>query len=520
MFSSLALHLCIDNAVPASPLATIQADMTRHRSNVSARMVNKVRKKVQKGLAALLLLLDEWDGADDGLLECLLRKQLSTRQAKQHAAENRQCRQRTSWSSFQSRLTDKQFRRYFRMERECFQFLCERIIANVGEDAFKSEEYLYDLKHGHIAVEDKHINILHAHEQSTGGFVSGEVKLALTLRLLAGGSYMDLALLFDVGFSTAYEILHKVIKEWILDDRLVKINGIDYCEDDLRIAKVAREFAKKSNNAINGCIGAIDGWIVKIRKPSISKDLYNSSDPKSFFSRKGFFGINVQAIVDSKKRILYRNINSRGAEHDSTAFKNSAFYKWLEKNWQKLVDGQFYFVGDSAYAIKSFLLTPFDNAIHGTPEDNFNFFHSSTRIVVECAFGEIDLRWGILWRPLQFTLKHNINIIDACMRLHNFIVDWREEHRANFEVDSVEREIFEEDHRRYMAAYPTFDATGVHGGEEEERVDGRGRPSNFTKEITEFGRKVRQTISDDIKDKRLVRPKCNWFRAHNRVLEM
>jgi hypothetical protein len=121
---------------------------------------------------------------------------------------------------------------------------------------------------------------------------------------------------------------------------------------------------------------------------------------------------------------------------------------------------------------------------------------------------------------LQFTLKHNINIIDACMRLHNFIVDWREEHRANFEVDSVEREIFEEDHRRYMAAYPTFDATGVHGSEEEERVDGRGRPSNFTKEITEFGRKVRQTISDDIKDKRLVRPKCNWFRAHNRVLEM
>lgn len=247
--------------------------MTRHRSNGSARAVNKLKTRVKKGVAALLLLLDEWDGSEDGLLDELLRKQHATSQAKHDAAKNRKCRQRTSWSSFQNRLTNKQFRRYFRMERECFHYLCDRIIANVGEGAFKSEEYLYEMKHGYV-VEDRQANILHAHEHTTGGFVSGEVKLALTLRLLAGGSYMDLALLFDVGFSTAYEILHKVVKEWILDDRLVKINGVDYCEDEERMAKVACEFAKRSNYVMNGCIGAIDGWIVKIRKPSITKDLY------------------------------------------------------------------------------------------------------------------------------------------------------------------------------------------------------------------------------------------------------
>ncbi|KAL7476367.1 LOW QUALITY PROTEIN: hypothetical protein ACHAW6_002237 [Cyclotella cf. meneghiniana] len=160
-----------------------------------------------------------------------------------------------------------------------------------------------------------------------------------------------------------------------MDDWLVKINGVDYCEDVERMTKVAGDFAKKSNYVINGCICAIDGWIVKIRKPSISKDLYNSSNPKSFFSRKGFFGINVQAIVDSKEHIMYQNIHSHGAVHDSTVFKNNGFYKWLEKNWLKLVEVQFYFV---AYTIKSFLLTTFDNAIHGTPEDNFNCFLSSS----------------------------------------------------------------------------------------------------------------------------------------------
>lgn len=71
-------------------------------------------------------------------------------------------------------------------------------------------------------------------------------------------------------------------------------------------------------------------------------------------------------------------------------------------------------------------MTPYDNAMHGTAEDNFNFLHSSSRIVVECAFGEINLRWGILWRPLQFSLDLNCKVIDACMRIHNFIVDFRE----------------------------------------------------------------------------------------------
>ena len=39
------------------------------------------------------------------------------------------------------------------------------------------------------------------HIQSTRGFASGEVKFALTLRLLAGGTYMDLALLYKVGMT-------------------------------------------------------------------------------------------------------------------------------------------------------------------------------------------------------------------------------------------------------------------------------------------------------------------------------
>ena len=61
----------------------------------------------------------------------------------------------------------------------------------------------------------------------------------------------------------------------------------------------------------------------------------------------------------------------------------------------ELYDLEHFLLGDSAYVIESFLIPPYDNTSSKTLEDDFNFYHSSARITVKCAFGEIDLRWGI-----------------------------------------------------------------------------------------------------------------------------
>ena len=92
---------------------------------------------------------------------------------------------------------------------------------------------------------------------------------------------------------------------------------------------MARDFADGFNHVFSGCIGAFDGWIVKIWKPCKSDGVM---DLKSFYSRKGFNGISVQAVVDKKKCVLFRSIESRGAEHDSTAFKRTGLYQWLINN--------------------------------------------------------------------------------------------------------------------------------------------------------------------------------------------
>jgi hypothetical protein len=54
------------------------------------------------------------------------------------------------------------------------------------------------------------------------------------------------------------------------------------------------------------------------------------------------------------------------------------------------------------------------------------------------------MRWGILWRPLQFSLARNIKVIDAALRLHNFIVSRREEDEPlSVEFDGYAQESLE-----------------------------------------------------------------------------
>ena len=67
------------------------------------------------------------------------------------------------------------------------------------------------------------------------------------------------------------------------------------------------------------------------------------------------------------------------------------------------------------------------------------------------------MRWGILWKPLAFTMKNNIQIIDACLRLHNFIVDFREDNRQQTAVEELDKVVFEDDCRWFRAVNPDLE---------------------------------------------------------------
>jgi hypothetical protein len=236
------------------------------------------------------------------------------------------------------------------MSRECFDMFCTKFKSNVGERAFKSEQNLRELQSTlappNSVAECQMRSLAWGHYMYTGGIICRKVKLAITLRMLAVGSFLHLGIIFGTRSTHPYAIFCCVILNWICNDMLVNMSGIDYYKDEDRINAVARDFADGSNHLFSGCIGAMDGWIVKIRQPCKKDGVLN---PKSFYSQKGFYGLNVQAIVDKKKHVLFHSIKFRGTEHDSTAFKRMGVYKWLmDNNWYELNRRGYFFIGSSA----------------------------------------------------------------------------------------------------------------------------------------------------------------------------
>ena len=160
-------------------------------------------------------------------------------------------------------------------------------------------------------------------------FISGEVKMAITVRLLAGGDPLDLAVIFDVSPCHTKTIMYNVIKDWLIPSKLGDINMKSYLEDEEAMTRVSTGFSLRSNGVLKGAIGAIDGWLVKIVRPSWRLD--NVRNSVAFFSRKGFFALNVQCIVDHDKKVLWASYRHKGASHDSSAFRETRLYQLLKK---------------------------------------------------------------------------------------------------------------------------------------------------------------------------------------------
>jgi DDE superfamily endonuclease len=112
------------------------------------------------------------------------------------------------------------------------------------------------------------------------------------------------------------------------------------------------------------------------------------------------------------------------------AFANSRLYDLLIEYASEFNERGLFIAGDAAYGLTSFLQTPYDaSELKGDPagmKDAYNYHLSSCRIYIECAFGELVMRWGILWRTLLFSLKKSAKIVQACMLLQNFIINNRD----------------------------------------------------------------------------------------------
>ena len=194
---------------------------------------------------------------------------------------------------------------------------------------------------------------------------------------------------------------------------------IEYPQDQDEQRKIAKAFKAKSSVNFDVCAGAIDGILIWMNRPTLHEAKKVGVDQQKFYcGRKHKFGLNCQAVCDVRGKFLDISITYGASSSDLLAFENSKLYRLLEKGI--LARGLCLF-GDNAYLNTLYMATPFPNT-SGGPKDNYNFYHSQLRIRIECAFGMLVQRWGILRMamPMGITVKKTIALVNCLAKLHNF----------------------------------------------------------------------------------------------------
>ena len=105
------------------------------------------------------------------------------------------------------------------MNRRMFLALCNLIESKVGANEFKSERYLETLADQNSPLG----RMSRANDSTSSGYVCGEVKVAITLRLLGGGSYLDLFVIYNIFQTHAYRIFHATLSNWIYNDEIFNL---------------------------------------------------------------------------------------------------------------------------------------------------------------------------------------------------------------------------------------------------------------------------------------------------------
>lgn len=118
------------------------------------------------------------------------------------------------------------------------------------------------------------------------------------------------------------------------------------------------------------CIGALDGKHVVIQKPE--------NTVREFHNYKGMDSIVLMAIADANYCFIYVNVGCQGRISDGGVFKNTSFYKNMEKNELSLPPHEalpgrttpvpYVLVVDDAFSLSKNIMKPYTTDLRNLQE--------------------------------------------------------------------------------------------------------------------------------------------------------
>ncbi|KAK8772737.1 hypothetical protein V5799_024017 [Amblyomma americanum] len=282
------------------------------------------------------------------------------------------------------RYYDFEFRRLFRLSRSTF----ETVVSS-----FEASQFF---------------------PHPTGGRprVSAEKTCLVALGYLGhqNGMY-SLADRFDMSVSSVSACVNRVL------DFLNSISASVIAWPDQRQQEriKAAFLAKTGGKGPRNTIGCVDGSHVEINRPAES--------PQSYYNRKKWPSIILQGVCDDRNRFINVFIGFPGSAHDARVLRESPIFEDCSQNCS---NG--YLLGDSAYPLLPWLLTPYRDNGRSFPswKKKFNKVHSQQRVAIENSFGLLKQRFRRLYLVDAASIKQCCLIVMAACVLHNMCNEERD----------------------------------------------------------------------------------------------
>ncbi|KAJ3580793.1 hypothetical protein NHX12_020960 [Muraenolepis orangiensis] len=256
------------------------------------------------------------------------------------------------WDSIVPDFSPHEFMQNFRVSRESFDYICNRLNDVIGRRNTNFRLCVPLRKRVAIAI----------------------------WKLATGSEYRTISHLFGVGWSTVYNCVREFCDAVIMVLLPVHITMPD--------AGKLEEMATFNNRwRAPPCVGAIDGSHIPVIAPEECAPEY--------YNRKGWHSIVLQVVVDGKGMFWDVCVGYPGSMHDARVLRQSHL-------WDDLSSGEFlsqrkvnisgcdvgyYLIGDPAYPLQNWLMKPLSDTGRLTREQHtYNYRLSSARLW-KCVLG-------------------------------------------------------------------------------------------------------------------------------------